>query len=91
MQTGQPDALVISFQNGIHNADIVKPQIPDSTVPGAVVPFNVTRTGETAFHCGTEGNLIVQNIDDVRLDHSQEHCKLAGQPLKRVADVRAVQ
>lgn len=53
-------ATVISFQNGIRNAETLQSILPDhmGVIP-AIVPFNVTPTGPGRFHCGTAGSLIV--------------------------------
>jgi len=58
------DALVISFQNGVSNTDILKTYLPTHKVLGGVVPFNVTGTAPGQFHCGTEGNLSIEAGDD---------------------------
>ena len=55
-----PDALIISFQNGVGNAARLREAMPGFTVLGAVVPFNVTNTGAGKFHCGTEGDLCIE-------------------------------
>jgi len=52
------DAIVISFQNGVSNPDVLR-SILSQEVLGAVVPFNVTGKGPGKFHCGTEGDLTV--------------------------------
>lgn len=51
---------VISFQNGIRNAETLNAILPDhmAVIP-AIVPFNVTPTGPGRFHCGTAGELIL--------------------------------
>lgn len=55
----KPGAVVISFQNGIHNAEVLRAQNPGVTVITGMVEFNVISRGEGAFHHGTEGGLDV--------------------------------
>ena len=52
--------LVISLQNGIGNADVLREQLPDTTVLPGMVPFNVVQSAPARFHQGTEGALEVQ-------------------------------
>ncbi|AOT62245.1 2-dehydropantoate 2-reductase [Streptomyces rubrolavendulae] len=59
------DAVVVSFQNGLRNPEVLRAALP----PGAVVltgmvPYNVVRTGPAAFHQGTAGALMVDDTPD---------------------------
>lgn len=60
----RPDAAVISFQNGLRNADVLAdalrrgaPGRPPTAVRG-MVAFNVVRRGPGHLHRGTEGPLV---------------------------------
>jgi 2-dehydropantoate 2-reductase len=55
---GKPGTLVISLQNGVGNADVLR--LPDCEVLGGMVPFNVAQLPDGRFHRGTEGELVVQ-------------------------------
>lgn len=55
-----PDALVVSLQNGIGNADVLRRALPGRTVLAGMVPFNVVQLPESRFHRGTEGSLMVE-------------------------------
>jgi 2-dehydropantoate 2-reductase len=55
-----PGALVMSFQNGIGNADTLREFLPGWTVLGGMVPFNVVQMPNGRFHRGTEGELMVE-------------------------------
>lgn len=85
------DALVVSFQNGVRNADIIQAVLPSHKVLGGIVPFNVTGTGAGRFHCGTEGDLIVQICADAKLQVLQSCFDGGVQVLRVVPDVKAVQ
>ena len=54
------DALVLSLQNGIGNADTLRAALPGMTVLGGMVPFNVVQTADGRFHRGTEGQLMAE-------------------------------
>ena len=83
-------AIIISFQNGVSNPEVLRSAL-SQPVLGAVVPFNVTGTGPGRFHCGTEGNLTVQNIDSPHLKTLQAFFASAGQGLVISDDILAVQ
>jgi 2-dehydropantoate 2-reductase len=53
----KPDALVISFQNGLGNADVLRKHLTRQTVLTGMVPFNVVNRGQGKFHQGSEGAL----------------------------------
>ncbi len=56
----KPQALVISLQNGIGNADVLRAQLAGRTVLAGMVPFNVVQMPDGRFHRGTEGDLMVE-------------------------------
>lgn len=51
------DAIVVSFQNGLHNAEVLSEQLPGRTVLTGMVQYNVLNRGQGAFHQGSEGGL----------------------------------
>jgi 2-dehydropantoate 2-reductase len=51
---------VVSLQNGIGNAAILRRFLPAATVLAAMVPFNVTRIGANRFHCATDGTNLIE-------------------------------
>lgn len=53
----KPGAVVVSFQNGLHNAELLRQRLPGRTVLTGMVPFNVLNRGGGAFHHGSEGRL----------------------------------
>lgn len=56
-------ATVMSFQNGIRNAEILRVVLPDDiNIIPAIVPFNVTPTAPDTFHCGTAGDLVMGSV-----------------------------
>jgi 2-dehydropantoate 2-reductase len=60
-------ALVISFQNGISNVDVLKAELGDWVhVVRGMVPFNIAHLGEGRFHKGVAGKLYVEDRPETR-------------------------
>ncbi|QNE21240.1 2-dehydropantoate 2-reductase [Kribbella qitaiheensis] len=85
----KPGAVVVSFQNGIRNGDILRERLPDQVVLSGMVPFNVLNRGGGAFHQGTSGGLDVQR--HAALTPYVEGFATAGLPLTQHADILPVQ
>ena len=86
----KPGALVVSFQNGIYNGEVLKQELSSMTVLTGMVPFNVINSGEGHFHCGTEGRLALEGA------HGKEQSLVqvlvqAGLPVNVYIDMKAVQ
>ncbi len=89
-KNAKAQALIISFQNGVSNKTALKENMPKHKILGAVVPFNVTGTGPGRFHCGTEGNLSVENGDEKLAELVAAFSK-SGQGLDIYDDILPVQ
>jgi 2-dehydropantoate 2-reductase len=85
----RPDALVISFQNGLHNAEILRAALPGNTVLAGMVPFNVLQREPGVFHQGSGGELMVQ--EHPALARLLPLFAAAGLPLQTRTDMPAVQ
>ena len=59
-QFAKPQALVCSLQNGVRNADLLRQHLEQVVIAG-MVPFNVFYKGKGHFHCGTEGNIAIED------------------------------
>jgi 2-dehydropantoate 2-reductase len=55
-----PDAVVVSLQNGIGNAEVLRTALPGRRVLAGMVPFNVTGQGEGRFHRATSGDIVIE-------------------------------
>ena len=75
----RPDALVASFQNGLHNADELRRNLPDRTVLTGMVQFNVVNRGAGRFHHGSEGRLEIERHP--RIEPFEPLFARAGLPL----------
>jgi 2-dehydropantoate 2-reductase len=58
--TAPADALVLSFQNGVSNAERLRALLPGRTVLAGMVPFNVAARGPAHYHRGTAGGLVAE-------------------------------
>lgn len=85
----QRDAVVISFQNGIHNAEVLRQHLPDHvTVITGMIPFNVLNKGQGQFHHGTEGQPEIEAHPS--LESFAELFLAAGIPLMQHADMASI-
>jgi 2-dehydropantoate 2-reductase len=58
---GRPGALVISFQNGVSNVDVLRARLGDRfEIARGMVAYNVTYLGEGRFHKGVAGDLYAE-------------------------------
>lgn len=84
--------VVVSLQNGLHNADVLARQLaathPHRVVLAGMVPFNVVNRGDGRFHCGSDGNLAVAR--HAALAPFRAAFAAAGLPLDEHDDMPAV-
>jgi len=80
--------IIISFQNGLHNAERLADALPGLEVLTGMVPFNVVNQGEGRFHQGSEGDLEVSA--HAGLAPFLEAFRGAGLPLVQHPDMPAV-
>ncbi|RJF98007.1 2-dehydropantoate 2-reductase [Noviherbaspirillum saxi] len=85
----KPSVLVLSLQNGIGNADLLRKELPGVAVIGGMVPFNVVQMPESRFHRGTEGELMVEASPSLSRWHAD--FAAARLPLMEREDFLAVQ
>jgi 2-dehydropantoate 2-reductase len=85
----KPGAVVISFQNGMGNAGLLRDALQQQTVLSGMVQFNVTNRGGGHFHHGSEGGLEVEQHP--ALEPFVASFDKAGLPLKQHADMLPVQ
>ncbi|MDN7489900.1 MULTISPECIES: 2-dehydropantoate 2-reductase [unclassified Burkholderia] len=85
----RPGTVVVSFQNGLHNADVLREALPQATVLAGLVPFNVIERAPGAFHQGSAGALAAETSP--ALTPFAGAFARAGLPLALHRDMRAVQ
>ena len=88
-QCAKPNALVISLQNGVGNADLLRQHLEHAVVAG-MVPFNVFYKGKGHFHCGTEGNIALEDPNN-HCEHLVKALESASLPVTVYSDMAAVQ
>lgn len=84
-----PNAVVISFQNGLRNAEQLREALPAHTVLAGMVPFNVVQAAPGVFHQASAGALMVEASP--ALAPFLDMFAAAGLPLQTRSDMRAVQ
>jgi len=53
-------AIVISLQNGVHNAEVLRAALPGRIVLAGMVGFNVAWVAPGRYHRGTSGEILVE-------------------------------
>jgi len=81
--------LVVSFQNGVGNAELAQAHAPSLKVLAGMIPYNVADLGHGVFHRGTTGSLMVQ--DDAQFAPWQAVFNSTQLQLKLVPDLKPVQ
>ena len=56
----QPDAVIVSLQNGVGNVSVLRESLPGRRVLAGMVPFNVIALGDGRFHRATSGDIVVE-------------------------------
>ncbi|MEV7775037.1 2-dehydropantoate 2-reductase [Kitasatospora sp. NPDC086791] len=84
-----PDAVVISFQNGLHNPERLRAELPGHRVLAGMVPYNVVRSGPAAVHQGSAGALLVEEASAA--DRFAAAARAGGLALALHPDMPAVQ
>jgi 2-dehydropantoate 2-reductase len=84
----KPGTLVVSFQNGVRNADVLRAGAPQCEVLAGMVPFNVMQPAPAHWHRGTEGALYIARHP--KLDFLVPLFAQANVTLRFSDDMRAV-
>lgn len=84
-----PGTVVVSFQNGLHNPQLLRAELTGHQVLAGMVPYNVVRTGPAAFHQGSGGQLMLD--DTPRAAALATAAQAAGLRLALRQDMPAVQ
>ncbi len=88
-QVLRPDTLVVSFQNGVGNADLLRARL--TNVLAGIVNFNVLAKGEGRFRRATSGPLFVERAADARAVALVRALRAAGFEVEQPSDIRGVQ
>ncbi|MBB5188707.1 2-dehydropantoate 2-reductase [Zhongshania antarctica] len=82
------NTTVISLQNGVANATILRQALPSSKVLAGMIAFNVLQMGEGRFHAGTDGAVMVEAVAEVT--ELGAALAVSGTPFEAQADMRSV-
>ena len=81
------DAVIVSLQNGVGNAAVLRERLPGRSVLGGMVPFNVMALGEGRFHRATSGDIVVERDDA----DTAEKLAVPGLVIRPTANIDGVQ
>ena len=84
----KPNAIVLSFQNGLHNTSILKNALPKHRVLAGMIPYNVINRGAGCFHQGSDG--VLEVADDAALTPFLPAFERAGLTLQTHHDMQQV-
>jgi 2-dehydropantoate 2-reductase len=89
----KPNAIVVSMQNGVRNADVLRAALGKQIVLGGVVGFNVISRGSGTFRRATSGPLVIErpSTADPRVDTLADALSAVGFELELVTDIRPLQ
>jgi len=87
----RPGTLVVSLQNGLRNADVLRRELPNAKVLGGIVGFNVIVKGEGVYRRATSGLLVVEALADPRVAELARALRDAGFETEVTEDIRAKQ
>ena len=81
------DAVIVSLQNGVGNAAVLRERLPGRRVLAGMVPFNVIARGEAGFHRATSGDIVLER------DQAGTAARLAvpGLPVRATGNITGVQ
>ncbi len=82
-------AVVLSLQNGVRNASLLRDVLPGRRVLAGMVPFNVIRRQAGAYHRGSAGVVMIERSPAAA--PFVEAAGRAGMPLSQRDDMAAVQ
>jgi 2-dehydropantoate 2-reductase len=82
-----PDAVIVSLQNGIGNAALLRDRLPGRRVLGGMVPFNVIALGDGRFHRATSGDIVIEQDEAL----PAEQLSVAGLTIRATDNIEGVQ
>ncbi|WP_038491808.1 2-dehydropantoate 2-reductase [Collimonas arenae] len=88
-QYAKPEALIVSLQNGVGNANTLRGAMTGWQVLAGMVPFNVVQMAGSRFHRGSGGELMIEAC--ARLEQWHAIFSEAGLPIQQCHDFAAIQ
>jgi len=88
----KPGAIVVSMQNGVSNADVLRAGLPAQTVLGGIVGFNVVSKDGGNFRQATTGPVVIESLpSDPRVATLGTLLEQAGLEVEITADIKPLQ
>jgi 2-dehydropantoate 2-reductase len=84
-------AIVVSLQNGMNNARILRERLGGREVLASIVSFNVRPLGDGVFRRATTGPLVIEHSDDPRVAALAKGARDAGLEVELRAGIEAMQ
>jgi 2-dehydropantoate 2-reductase len=81
------DAVIVSLQNGVGNAAVLRQRLAGRRVLGGMVPFNVIALGNGRFHRATSGDIVIEQ-DEAR---TAEKLSVPGLTMRPTDNIDGVQ
>ena len=81
------DAVIVSLQNGVGNASVLRECLPGRRVLAGMVPFNVVAFGAGRFHRATSGDIVIERDDA----GTAERLSLPDLKMRASSDIEGVQ
>lgn len=80
-------AVIVSLQNGVGNASLLREHLPGRSVLAGMVPFNVLAVGEGHYHRATSGDILI----DADQAGTAARLSVPGLGVKPHADMTGIQ
>lgn len=80
--------VVVSLQNGVGNAELIRHAMPNNTVLPGMIAFNVIQGDKACFHAGTDGAVIIQ--ESAVVQELASFFQASGTPFESHSDMRSV-
>jgi 2-dehydropantoate 2-reductase len=81
------DAVIVSLQNGVGNAAVLRQRLAGRRVLGGMVPFNVMALGAGRFHRATSGDIVIEQDEA----HTAEKLSVPGLTIRPTDNIDGVQ
>ena len=81
--------IVISLQNGVHNADVLREALPrGEQVRAGIFGFNVVAKKNGVFRQATTAPVVIEELaKDLRVDELAEHLRASDMPVVLTGDI----
>jgi 2-dehydropantoate 2-reductase len=79
--------VIVSLQNGVANASVLRQRLSGRTVLAAMVPFNVIAAGKGRFHRATSGDIVIERDDA----DTAARLSVPGLAMRPTGDIAGVQ